>query len=765
MADNQWKSLAVPQDNSLYKALDDIQTASDSLFTVITTALSVAQAVLSFVQSLLGLFEPPIIILLNEIIATLEALRDDLLKAGVYFTWDRDIKYVFSEPYRLAGGYPAFEERMVAKLSNEFDPTRPDFSSRTDILAITFHIGVKDAERLKSLIDLIQKMISGADKKADTTLPAPILSGVTYYKSFGFNIEMPASEITQDNRPEGLRVKWGVSAPRDRNPYFPSFVSPPTRFIIAVSTRKYPLKMKISVETVSDTSVSSTARRTDFEVIGSHADTRLVHLTDFNGFTTDSKSRGRPYARYIGRDPSEIGLTARRAQEEVKVLTYEPSDVGTFLEGSDYELDIPFTDLESLKLYEQGEPSSRIDKYYVTLYSSSDENTESLIRVDQIQGEFKSVPKRGVLSKPSRQMVVSKIDTQQSLYLVALRESLSAFILCRLDRDTDLYGEFDTPNPLTVTKRQAVLELIGTSTAELDALRKVSARAYKDKVQKLVIKAVERLQIRSLPSSAILRGVEDSVDALNGMSTFKPYEIIESPYSYFNLVSSTYDQELLLNLYGKWGQVKLLTSSAPTIATSDAIIRDESLSSNYATIGRYQFYVDLVQSPRSYWSEHLDNVARVLGVLPNSRPEAAGEWDRFLFFDKFDIPISKFMDLLINFFQDLSKSVSSIVDVVERYIALLSKRIDEIQRMVNEIKKLIDLILGFRFPAGMDVLLTLSQGTSGVISDLVSSDQKPQSEFVSEGDDGISAGAMLIFSAGTPAIVRELIEKLIGGDE
>lgn len=763
MADNQWKSLSTPQENSLYKSLNEIQTASDSLFTVITTALSVAQSVLSFVQSLLGLLESPIIILLNEIISTLETLRDDLLKAGVYFTWDRDIKYIFSDPSRLAGGYPAFEERMVAKLSNEFDPTRPDFSSRTDILAVTFHIGVKDTERLKSLIDLIQKMVSGADKKADTTLPAPILSGVAYYKSFGINVEMPASEITQENRPEGLRVKWGVSAPTDRNPYFPSFTSPPTRFIIAVSTRRRPLKMKVSVETTSDTSISRSARRTDFVVVGSHADTRLVHLTDFNGLTVNAKTRGLPYARYPGRDPSEIGLTSSRAKEEVKVFTYEPSDVGTFLEGSDYELDIPFSQLEQLRLYEQGEPSSRIDKYYVTLYSCSDSNTESLVRVDQIQGEFKSVPKRGFLSKPSRQMSVTKIDTQQSLYLTALMEALSAFILCRLDRETDLYSNFDTPNPLTISKRQAVLELIGVSTAELDALRKLSARSYKDKVQKLIYKAVESFEIRSLPSSTILLGVEDSVDSLNGMIISKPYEVISSPYLYFNLVSSTYDQEKILNLYAKYDQVKLLTSSAPTIATSDVLIRDESLNFNYATIERFQSYADLVQSPREYWSDQLDNVARVLGVIPNSRPESLGEWDRFLFFDKYDIPISKFMDLLINFFQDLKKSVSSIVDVVERYIALLSKRIDEIQRMVNEIKKLIDLILSFRFPAGMDVLLTLSQGTSGVISDLVSSDKKPQSEFVSEGgSDGHSAGAMLVFSAGTPAIVRELIEKLVG---
>jgi hypothetical protein len=319
---------------------------------------------------------------------------------------------------------------------------------------------------------------------------------------------------------------------------------------------------------------------------------------------------------------------------------------------------------------------------------------------------------------------------------------------------------------MTVSKRQAILDLIGVSTKELDALRKVSARSYKEKVQKMVAKAVERFELRSLPSSSILLGVEDAVDALNGMIIAKPYEIITSPYSYFNLVSNTQDQEHLLDLYALYRAIKLLTSSAPTIVTSDKIIRDPSLSNNYNAIEKYKAYADVVFSPRSYFDEHLNNVARVLGVVPNSRPEASGEWDRFLFFDKYDIPISKFMDMLINFFQDLRKSVSSIVDVVERYIALLSKRIDEIQRMVNEIKKLIDLILSFRFPTGMDVLLTLSQGTSGVISDLVSSDDKPQSEFVSEGgSDGHSAGAMLVFSAGTPAIVRELIEKLIGGDE
>lgn len=781
-----WLSVSTPKEPEIYKTLEDIQTQTDSIFKVVTTTLEVARSVLVFVQSLLGLFEPPLLILLEEIIETLEDLKEDLLKAGLYWTWDRDVKFLFSEPQKLMGGYPAFEERMIAKLTNELDRTRPDFTSSTDVLALTFHVGVADVGKAIRLWKILYPLLNLFDSKEDKSLPAPFLTQIAYYKTFaGVQIELPPQEMSRDNYPEGFRVKWDLPLPADRNPIFPSLVIPPPTFLILVSTRKSPLPLEFSLTVKSDTSVSSTGKRTQGAVKGNYTDSRFAPL-----FATDngtSPKKGVPFYYYRSDDDGSLGnlpFTTAQLGAETKVFKYHPDESASLF----FEIDIPFSDLEDLvKLnLSKTEGGNFVGetpyKYYFTLCSYTEEDVDAnynLINLKVVkEGDVVTQAITGSISKPSRQLVGAV--TKQSLldFQDALLNSLTLFIICRLDREEDIYGPFEDleviSNPLTLNRRQEILELIGTTSKDLDALKKLSPQGYKDKVRELILAGLDRYNQRGGSFLAETLDVDYTTINEGNLGTtkvFTPLELIESPYAYFNLISKTSDLTSFLELISTFNADGVLSSCSPCIITSDKLIADDfeegELQDNYDNLEIYsEEYADTVYTSRDYYKDLMPIVSKVFNAVPTST-EAVGEWNNALFFDTFDIPITKFIDLMVTFFQDLKKSIASIVDSIEQYIAVLNKRIDEIQRLVNEIKRIIDLILSFRFPAGLDMLLTLSQGTNGIVSDLASSEKKPLSEIGVEinPQDALSAGAMLVFSAGTPAIVRELIEKLVGGGE
>jgi hypothetical protein len=780
-----WRSVQTPKKPEIYKDLEDIQAKSDKIFKVVTTTLEVARSVLVFVQSLLGLFEPPILILLGQIIETLEDLKADLLKAGLYWTWDRDVKVLFSEPQKLMGGYPAFEERMVAKLTNELDRTRPDFTSSTDVLALTFHVGVSDVGKVIRLWKILYPLLNLFDSKEDKSLPAPFLTQIAYYKTFaGVQIELPPQEMSRDNFPEGFRVKWDLPLPANRNPIFPSLVIPPPTFLILVSARKNPLPLEFSLTVKSDTSVSSTDKRTQGAVKGNYTDSRFAPL-----FATDngtSPRKGVPFYSYRSDDDGSIGnlpFTTVQGGAETKVFKYHPEESASLF----FEQDISFSDLEDLvKLnLSKTEGGNFVGetpyKYYFTLCSYTEESVDAnynLINLKVVkEGDVVTQSITGSISKPSRQLVGSV--TKQSLldYQDALLNSLALFIICRLDREEDIYGPFENlevvSNPLTIKRRQGILELVGTTSKDLDALKKLSPQGYKDKVNELIIAGLDRYNQKGGSFLAETLDIDYTTINEGRIGTTKvstPLELLESPYAYFNLISRTADLTSFLELISTFSASSCLSSCSPCIITSDKLIRDKfeggKLQDNYDNLEIYaEEYADTVYTSRDYYKDLMPIVAKVFNAVPTST-EAVGEWNNALFFDTFDIPITKFIDLMVTFFQDLKKSVASIVGTIEQYIAVLNKRIDEIQRLVNEIKRIIDLILSFRFPSGLDMLLTLSQGTNGVVSDLTNSKKKPQSEFVETNpQDALSAGAMLVFSGGTPAIVRELIEKLVGGEE
>jgi hypothetical protein len=92
--------------------------ALQSLLEAINAILDFSLFVLDFIKAFIRNFLNPLLSIVKKIIALLKAILTDLRQIGFYFTSDARL---FDEREKLLGGFPAFERRMLSRLTNEND--------------------------------------------------------------------------------------------------------------------------------------------------------------------------------------------------------------------------------------------------------------------------------------------------------------------------------------------------------------------------------------------------------------------------------------------------------------------------------------------------------------------------------------------------------------------------------------------------------------------------------------------------------------------
>ena len=75
----------------------------------------------------------------------------------------------------------------------------------------------------------------------------------------------------------------------------------------------------------------------------------------------------------------------------------------------------------------------------------------------------------------------------------------------------------------------------------------------------------------------------------------------------------------------------------------------------------------------------------------------------------------------------MKAGINSIIDAIQRYIALLQERIASIRAFVARLKTILDAILSIRLPSGLRYLLTEADGTEGLVSAFNSAQNQPVS--------------------------------------
>jgi len=227
---NDWTTVEVSLDPIL-EPVNAVIATIDSVLAFLIAILNVVQFILNIVKAfLIGLLNP-IRAIIEAIIAEIRQIISDLRQAGLYIADDSDL--ITLQPVnlsqRLLGGYTEYEKRMLHRLLDRTDPTRPDLSSASAVVALFAYISSGDLPALLELIRRIKAFFGNREQSRAAPFAAPTTPdaklGIYGAKPSTF---VGASKVTTG--PDAVTLSWTM--PSTGTP----FSKAPKGFLVHVST-------------------------------------------------------------------------------------------------------------------------------------------------------------------------------------------------------------------------------------------------------------------------------------------------------------------------------------------------------------------------------------------------------------------------------------------------------------------------------------------------------------------------------------------------
>lgn len=225
----QWYTVQPGLPDDLTDALAVIQGLVEALLVILNTVLTILQVVKAL---LIGLLDP-LAAIIDAIIDEIQSLLDDIRNIGIYITYD-DVTPTHEQ---LLGGYQAYERRMIGRLVNRNDPSRPDFSPSTGVLGIFIYASA-DSSSIQRLIATIQKILAFFGQQVPTrayTVPTNLQAtyGIDGYALNQFG--SIAKTLAAGETPDAANVTWSMAPPPSQtSAKFPWLA--PKGFLVEVST-------------------------------------------------------------------------------------------------------------------------------------------------------------------------------------------------------------------------------------------------------------------------------------------------------------------------------------------------------------------------------------------------------------------------------------------------------------------------------------------------------------------------------------------------
>lgn len=238
-ATGEWGTLALSlPEIDLLAGLDALRAIINSIVDFILAVLDIALAILNLIKTFLKSFLDPIVALVQAIIDELIALIRSFRDIGLYFTGDWGLlEYPFED---LKGGFGEYERRMVSRLTDRTDPTRPQASSSVQTFAVFFYLSV-DASGIHRLIGFINQILRffNLSFRPKGSLPTPTITNVVYGTDatniLNFDTLTNLTRLDPDP-PNVARVSWKAVPAVTSNPLKPFPSLPPKHYLITVST-------------------------------------------------------------------------------------------------------------------------------------------------------------------------------------------------------------------------------------------------------------------------------------------------------------------------------------------------------------------------------------------------------------------------------------------------------------------------------------------------------------------------------------------------
>jgi len=748
-----------------------IKPPIDAVFQTINLTLDLLQEILNFVKSFLIDFTQPIKIIIDALVAQLKALILDIKQLGVYLTSDLDlidtIKTRGLEAF--SKGYAGFENRMVEKLTNPNDSTRPIFSTASTSLSI-FIVASANLDGIVSAINLIAQVIEFfTGKSSPTALPNPV--NITSTIKNGF---FPVN-ISKVEEYDGIKINWEIAPPpNSKGTFFPSFINPPKSFLIHVRTRPEAWYLGYKVRPNNKTTPTDKPINSVFYLNTEPA--RVYGGVDYYDIQYQDV--------YFLEDPnSEIEYKKEDILKTGKTFYYSPSTVGSFLGGSSYSLYIDKNDLpisyEYSYVVDKNTEKKKVDNktlvdtssYYIDIVScdadlglNNGAVVEKKIALTEPNSLNQKVPETIKVTRvfETASVVVPLPETKD--YLYALRNALTIYFV----------GNYylDTPNTGMGLSQKTQDNIRAYLRKEPNNNSLIPNKDYRDKIDSTISIILNKMD---MPDQSIIQSLQKDIQNLAEPYLKDPSDpFIEEKITIYDLIDRELTEQNFIPgiAYDKTEYQKYFTpgqsfnqklpENTPILYSATTKIVDplDLLNAQGGKITKGESLREYFEKTKGTQNILLkDSARKFLDYLPRRKvPSGVGSWVNYRFFEDGIPEFEEFLKIIINFLESLSFGLDGIIKAIRDYIDLIILRIEELQVLINRIKAIIDKLLNFKIGANFAVLFSENQGTRGIVENLINSTNKPP--YLDT--ESFAFGTCLVLG-GYPSFIPALLKALAGG--
>jgi len=793
---------------SLKPITDKIEPLLNPVISVIDVTikiLTVAQTILNIVKSfLIGVLDPlrPIV---EAIIAEIRALINDLRQIGFYIHGDWNLFDAQNYYSDLLGGYSKYEQRMLGRLLDVQDPTRPNFSAQSTTLGLFLYATSGDVglliEIIKQLIDFFgQKDLMGNA----SPFPAPLTPEVLYSSENLLGLPVFVGSDKLKEKPEKISVTWnypqgqgvfGLNGPAPKSYIIHVSTIPDGFGVIAVQPKDDTSKQVENLQVITGAVIDPITNQ-PLKIYGG--------LSDLANYTNLDDPRSPKL--YLSTNPNSPLIDPALLEQNGEKIFGKSFivDTGFF---NKMAAGTPLTSILELKDLPKtadivGNSLSDIresDVFYIRVRGSNIqtdgtlrkpiENPNPIYKVETTEirnirsGAILAVADAKKYTKASS-VGVAKIPSEKTLsYQKAVQTSIAIMLMCKvsLPKVPSAIGGF--AKNTYKEGGETGLEILGRPLLQkYDVGNSIyngnDPWSFRKKLEGLANFIQSDLQRTSAPPDVVLNSLEQEINTLN--NSYFPEEFFEEPTTILeslkvpnkslgvgaNPFCRGLSKKVLKEIYESDYQLGPVRSpcfsvSRPTTLLSSWVIGMGS--SDYSPI-LYNDSTEVSVRPvflRNWFFEEeslLKAAQKVLGVSGVVRNIKDGGWVTVRFMPQALPEAEAILDKLEDFLEGILDGLEGIADKIIAIIESIQARIYQLQAILEYIKSLLESILNFSLP-GVAGLVLVEDGTAGLAGALVSSGNKP----ISNPTD-YSAGVVVV-AGGLPTILLDILFAIFSGGE
>lgn len=803
--DNLWittKGLEIPLD------IEPPIEALQSFLEIVNNILDFSLFLLDFVKAFVSNFLNPLLSIIRQIITLLKGLLADLRQIGVYFTSDFAL---FDDHNKLLGGYPAFERRMMARLSNEEDVNRPNFSPQSACIAMYIYGDTAFSNvSLSDIIEAIQKFIgffSPNKKPRRVAQPTNISASAVKIRE---NIISDASE-------DGLQITWQVATNAN--------AAPVGGFIIEVSTVADGLYLAYDAEVKNATSTPNAGTK---RVRGLVQDSLTkANVKIFGGRTIIQNINSSNEVAYkVVADPTSADsydIDVLKSDGMCQRTYFVPVYPLSMDNSKDWSVIIKYADLPKAIDLETGNeiPRSKVAIRIMTVTNGSRKKIEKLSGFDE-QGfasvrepqayhtdlkisynidikadasgrlavtDPKFVPVDGLCatlmvggdaiehSPPSLPIKVNVAGVSKDF-----REMCFAVVALAILRGYDISDQ----NPALAEMMKVVnMEVMGMQTSKRYKNGGNFGNRLKRDINDALDKSFERVNCTETIQETLMdvvlgnSGLTQSLAEIGLMfSNTDIGFLFGNTQQLFKQFPSRKNREIQQGLLKK----RFKTMKAKYASETPCFLGKfkDTVSRGSKTMDTSKILIDMavffsipnsinVIDQQSDNKGEFDNeeeafVLTVLNLLFGSMAlDSSSDWACFRLFPAGIGWVEDTFNVMINFLESMEETLEAFGEKILKAIAAIEEKIKRIQQIIEIINRFLEMLKGFtlelQFP--MHALVHTANGTDDLVAKLLSSGSKPDTNNPTE----THAAGMLMVAGGVPSILIELIVKLLVAEE